>query len=367
MINVLHILGSADFGGMSSVILNYYKHIDRQKIRFDIALTTDSFGIDGEVLKKLGANFYWITKKSVNREKYKKQLIQILRNKHYDVIHVHENETSFYALHIAKVMGVRIRIAHAHTSAPYVGFKQELRRIVGCFLNYHYSTTAIACGKLAAERVFGKWNSKKNKCVILPNSVEVEKYNFDKTMRNKIRESLNLEKKYVIGLVGRISREKNYQFAIELTKRLKKYIDNVTLLCIGDGEEMSAIKEMVKNNHVEESVILLGKKSDVRNYYNAFDVQIMPSLHEGFPVAAIEGLCSGLKILMSDTITKEFSACGNCIYLPLNDIDKWIAEILFIYRTEKRESDKHVYEWINSKFNIDKTKSLLEDIYMGIR
>ena len=81
MIKVLHILSSVDFGGMSSVVVNYYKHIDRDKIQFDIALTTDSFGKDGETLKELGANFYRIPMKSENRREYKKQLSELLKKK----------------------------------------------------------------------------------------------------------------------------------------------------------------------------------------------------------------------------------------------------------------------------------------------
>ena len=276
---------------------------------------------------------------------------------------MHENETSFFALQIAKNRGVKRRIVHAHTSSPYINIRSEIRRMIGCVLNYHYSTTAIACGELAAKRVFGTINYKRKKCVILPNAIEIERFKFNDGRRIEIRKALNLQDKYVVGMVGRFSCEKNYAFAIELTKKLKNNIENIILVCIGDGDEMSNIRQLVKLYSLEDKVLFLGKKSNIQDYYQAFDVQIMPSFHEGFPVAAVEGLCSGLKVIMSDTITPEFSVYENCVYLPINDIEKWEKEIINISCHDKRNSGEVIYNQLKTKLDIGNTKNILEQIY----
>ena len=143
MIRVLHIMAGADAGGISSVVYNYYSGIDREKIRFDIALTTDSFGINGKKLEELGCSFYRLPLKSKGIKQFKAELKSLLVNNQYDALHVHENETSYVALAVAKACGVEIRIAHSHTSSPYKGMRSEVKRLLGCWLNNKYATHQI--------------------------------------------------------------------------------------------------------------------------------------------------------------------------------------------------------------------------------
>ncbi len=46
-IRVLHIMSGAVLGGVSTVVLNYYQHIDRNKFKFDIAINTRQPGPNG--------------------------------------------------------------------------------------------------------------------------------------------------------------------------------------------------------------------------------------------------------------------------------------------------------------------------------
>lgn len=366
MIKVLHILSAVDFGGMSSVVVNYYSNINRQAIHFDIAVTTDSFGSDGNVLKGLGCNFYKLPMKSENLKGYEKGLERILKEGDYSAIHVHENETSFIALRVAKKCGVKCRVAHAHTSSPFLGLLPELRRIIGCFLNYHYCTVAMACGELAAKRVYGLLNYKKNKTVILPNAIQTDKFAFDIKKRDSFRSAHALKQKFAIGMIGRLSPEKNLLFGIRIMPEIKKLIPNAVLICAGDGPEAERMREFVKKNGLEEDVVFLGKIDDVDYFYQGIDLQLIPSFHEGFPVAAVEGLCSGLFVLMSSTITREFDKYTRCSYISIKKPKQWVDAIYKIYVSQnflERENRSSVL--IKSDMDISNTKRILEEVYMG--
>ena len=65
MIRVLHIMGCADAGGISAVVLNYYRFIDRTKIHFDIALTVPEAGQNAFALQELGAQIHFLPMKSL--------------------------------------------------------------------------------------------------------------------------------------------------------------------------------------------------------------------------------------------------------------------------------------------------------------
>lgn len=326
MYRVLHIMAGADAGGVSTVVLNYYRHLDRSKIQFDIALTGHKDGMNGRLLRELGADFYALPMKSKGMRAFEQALNEIFRKKHYDAIHVHENETSYVALRIAKKAGISRRIAHSHTSAPWVSVKEELKRLSGCVLNYHYATNVIGCGKLAGDRVFGKWNMKRPKAVILPNAIDTARFAFNEQIRSEVRAELALEGKFAVGMIGRLSPEKNHAYALNLMEKLHERMPEAVLLLVGNGEEEDSIRRQIRVRGMEEYVRLLGRRSDVARLYQGLDAVLLPSIHEGFPVAAVEAMASGVPVLLSDTITDELRF-GSARYLKLGDDERWLRTL----------------------------------------
>lgn len=361
MYRVLHIMAGADAGGISTVVLNYYKYIDRKKIHFDIAITTDMVGQNGKRLKELGCNIYFLPLKSKGINKFKKSLRELLNDEHFDAIHVHENETSYIALSVAKKIGIKKRIAHAHTTSPTDSLLGEIRRLSGCVLNDYYATNLIGCGKLAGERVFGKKNMKKRQNFILPNAIETEKFHFNSKVRENIRKELDVENKYVIGMVGRLDYQKNQDFILKIMDIIHNKNNNVVLLLVGNGPDEDKLKKVIEEKNMNNYVKLLGRRSDVEELYMGFDLFVMPSLSEGFPVAAVEAITSGLPTLLSNNITNELSFSKLIKYLPL-DSNEWINAIL---RCEinncREESKKNIKE---HHLDILDTSKILENIYL---
>lgn len=360
MFRVLHIMAGADAGGISTVVLNYYKYIDREKYHFDIALTTDMIGQNGMRLKELGAKIYFLPLKSERINLFKNELEKLLRKEQFDAVHVHENETSYVALMIAKKMGIKCRVAHAHTSAPFFSVKGEIRRLSGCILNYHYATRVIGCGELAGNRVFGRINMKRSKAMVLPNAIEIERFQFNEIIRKQMRSELGVSSNFVIGMVGRLGTPKNQLFVLDFIDEIYKMNPSVKLIIAGNGPDEEEIKRIIKEKKMETYIILLGRRADVEKLYQAFDIFIMPSTHEGFPVAAVEAMTSGLPVLLSDSITKELAFGEHVKYIPLNKT-KWIDEINKCCPIECRS--KSVDEIKHHGLDICDTTKMLESVY----
>ena len=302
MYNVLHVL-TGDDGGISAVVRDYYKYIDKNKIHFDIACITENEGNDIAVLKEMGAEIFHLPMKSLGFKEYTQRLKSILKCKKYNAIHVHESETSYFALKVAKKMGIKCRVAHSHTSVPNTSVKDEIRRLSGIVLNYHYATNVIGCGKLAGDRVFGKINMKRKKAVVLPNAIDIEKYSFDSNARSLIRHELGIKDEFVVGFIGRLAPQKNPLFCLKIMKELIDINKDAVLLMAGDGEYESDIRKYINDNQLQENVCLLGKRKDAERLYQAFDAFILPSLYEGFPLVVVEALASGLPVFISSNIT----------------------------------------------------------------
>ena len=362
MIKVLHIMGCSDAGGISTVVLNYYRFIDRTKIHFDIALTIPTVGQNGHALHDLGAKIHFLPLKSEGLGAFRKALEDLLLTGKYDAVHVHESETCYVALQVAKKLGVKCRIAHCHTTSPWEGIKGEIRRLSGCVLNYHYATRVIGCGQLAGERIFGKHNMKRPGAMVLPNAVETEKFAFNAQIRREVRQELGVEDKFVIGMVGRLADQKNYPFAVRVMDCLRQTMPDAVLVAAGNGPDEELIRGQIQVLGLEDRVMLLGRRSDVNRLYQGFDLFLMPSLYEGFPVAGVEALTSGLPVLLSDEITGELQVFSTVEYLSLDDVHIW-AEAVGRHRdcTDRAGMQQEV---IDRGLDIRNTAHLLEQVYM---
>ena len=362
MYKVLHILSGADGGGISNVVLNYYKNLDREKIQFDIAFLVNSEGYIADEFQKMGSEIFVLPLKSKSVKAYKQELEKILRRKQYDAIHIHENETSFVGLSVAKKMGIKQRIAHSHTSAPYVSLYGDIKRRIGCFLNYYFSSCVMACGVLAGDRIFGKRNMRKKKSIVLPNAIDLEKFKFNQEIRDVYRNELQITDKYVIGMVGRLAPEKNFLFGLKIVKKVHEKLPNAVFLIVGEGTEREEIETFIKINKMEEYVKLLGLREDVANLYQCFDVLIMPSIHEGFPLVAVEGIATGLYVLLSSKITSELECYTSVKYCSLDNLEDWVSEV--IKNSCNTERENKVKELIKTNLNIKNATEELERIYL---
>ena len=66
---------------------------------------------------------------------------------------------------------------------------------------------------------------------------------------------------------------------------------------IGFGELEKEIHARVQSYGITDRVIDLGRRDDIKQFYNAFDAFLLPSLYEGMPVVGIEAQCAGLPYL----------------------------------------------------------------------
>ena len=365
MIRVLHVINNADLGGISTMLLNYYKNINRDEIHFDFIYSVDEpLGYNGNKLKKLGAEFYYVPRKSLDLKSHVKGIRDVVNNGNYDAIHVHSNHTSYVALAVAKKCGIKIRVAHAHNAVKgWLGIKESVSRLVGILLINYYSTKCLACSEDAATYTFGSKSLKRNKTMIIHNAIDCKAFGFSETNRSAIRMEYGIGNEILVfGTVARMSYEKNIIYLLEVLKEIQKRT-RALLFLIGDGDERSKIEAKAYELNISQSVIFAGKHSDVYRYLSAFDVFVIPSLNEGFSIAGLEAGANGLPIVMSEAVPLELSFLPNTTYLPLEGEEKkWADTIIACKRLRMKKS---VLEVEQNGYDIRKTVKILEKVYIG--
>ncbi|MDW7998530.1 MAG: glycosyltransferase [Thermodesulfovibrio sp.] len=143
----------------------------------------------------------------------------------------------------------------------------------------------------------------KNKLGIDPMKVEVIPNGFSKNyiqIENKIflRRKLNLptEGKKILLNVAALVPIKGHKYLIEAMNIISKKRDDVICIIIGDGPMRSCLQKKIKENSLEEKVILLGFKphDEIPLWMDSADLFVLPSLNEGNPTVMFEALGAGL-------------------------------------------------------------------------
>jgi glycosyltransferase involved in cell wall biosynthesis len=173
----------------------------------------------------------------------------------------------------------------------------------------------LAVTKEAGDWLYGDIG---DRLVVIKNGADTEKFRFDTGVRRAARQSLNLEEKTVIGHVGRLVPVKNQRFLIDAFAAFhRKHRDSV-LLIAGDGELYNELLVYAAQIGLSESIRFLGFRNDIPALLQAFDVFVLPSLFEGFPLVLVEAQSAALPCIASESITKSVAATQYILFCPLD-------------------------------------------------
>lgn len=310
-------------GGIESVVMNYYRCIDKSKFQFDFIAPKGSTFPNKDEIEKLGGRIFVVPKYS-HPFAYIKAVRKIFRENNYKIVHCHMNTMGIFAMYAAYKEHIPIRILHNHSMINHFFSRSEFKRnilkyILRTFCKI-YPSHFCACSKAAGNWMYGK----NFNYTIFNNGINVDKFKFNPEIRESVRAELGLQDKLVVGHIGRFCPPKNHIFLVEIFNNLLSLHDNAVLLLIGEGELLDQVKLKVKQLNIEDKVIFLGKQNDTSKYYQAMDVFCLPSRYEGLPVVAVEAQCSGLPCLFSTYVSKESKILDSTEFLSYDDtLDKW--------------------------------------------
>ena len=348
---VIHVTGGVrnTISGVQSFIKNHIK-IDDEEFEYMVGESNgDShFPFNKYLDKKEIKRIVFPSLKVLNMVRYTRECKEFYENNRIDILHVHNPITAFIHNYYAKINGVKVRIYHNHSSQFSDTILKSIRNRFLVFLALRNATHLFSCGQLAGIKIFG------NKLFqIVPNAIDINKYKFSLKYKKEIREEFHLEEhQKVVGMIGILNRFKNQNFLIEIAKKLP----DVTFLFVGEGPDRLLLEE---NSKDLTNVILTGKREDAYKFYSAFDIFAFPSLYEGFPMVLIEAQCSGVNIIMNETIDSTTQVANDiCTALSL-DMNKWIDFIEKVQvKNAKREFDERLMI-----FDINENINNLKEIY----
>ena len=108
------------------------------------------------------------------------------------------------------------------------------------------------------------------------------------------------EKNQFLVAIGRLTKQKNFEFLINCFQKLTNSQPNLKLVILGDGEEMQNLKRLIHTKNLENNIFLLGHLQNVFNYLSRAKLFILSSLWEDPGWVLLEAAASNTLILSSD-------------------------------------------------------------------
>lgn len=329
-IRILHVLGTTQLGGAESRIMDLYRCMDRDRVQFDFLIHTEKEGFFDEEIRTLGGRIFRVPRfRLYNYFSYRREMRDFFKeHREFSAVQGHITSTASIYLPIAKKAGIPLTVAHARSAGVDKGMKGFLTRILRRNLSKR-TDVMFTCSGLAAVSVFGKKAAETGKVIFIPNAIDCQAFEYNKAVREKIREELGIAENYVIGHVGRFHYAKNHEYLLRVFAALcKREEEKYLLLLLGEGGGMESARQLAGELGISERVLFLGNRRNVCDYYQAMDYFVYPSRFEGLPGTVVEAQASGLRCLISDSICSEVMATELVHAMSIEDAPERWAEYL---------------------------------------
>lgn len=346
-----------NFEGITSVISNYAGAMDRSGMHLNFLAYPET---DPRLLEKFSrmGTVHTVPNRKKSVKAYIKALFKILKAG-FHTVHIHGNSgTMLIETLLARLMGARIVIVHAHNTTCNHPLINGLLKLPMKWL----ATDLMACSQAAGQWLYGK-----SRFTVLNNAIDVPNCKFDPVANENLRQELGLEGAFVVGHCGHFTQQKNHDFLIDVFAQIHSRAPEAKLLLISDGPNFEKIRQKVHGASLTDAVVFAGRRSDVNKLYSCMDVFVMPSLWEGLPLVMLEAQANGLPLLVSDCITQDAKCTDRTFYKALSDgPESWADTVLQIQQSHYDRSWDGVYKALSDHgFDIFAEANKLRNIYMG--
>ncbi len=364
-IRVLQVVVSMDVGGIETMLMNYYRNIDREKVQFDFLLHCKHKSYYEDEIEALGGKIYRVPSyHPKDLIKYKKALKAFFaEHTEYKVVHSHIKFYGLYVLKAAKKADVPMRIAHAHTASKFYKLNATLPFRIYTRSRFKYQYTHVyACSPEAAE-----FMAPGAEYTLVSNAIDVKRFVFNAEARTQMRQSLGIKPDtLLVGHVGRFAPEKNHCFILDVFSELLALYENSKLVLVGTGKLLEEAQEKAKALGISEKVIFAGLRRDVGELLAAMDVFILPSKIEGFPVSLVEAQSADLPCIVANTFSDTAIVTDRVKVLPLSEPASFWAKHIAEADTSlpRRDNGKLMVEaGLDIKSNVDKLQQVYLEAY----
>lgn len=281
------------------------------------------------------------------------------RNNNNIVVHSHLTWPFFYVVLAAMLLPVKLVFTEHSTSNRRRQFP-ILKHFERIFYNRYYKLFCVSKGVFKS---LAAWIGEQlaEKIIIIENGGRI--YDF------KPRENLSGRLPNLIS-IGSLSKKKGFETALRVVSKVRNKIASYTI--VGEGAERNRLEQLVRELEIEDKVKLIGWSDDVKTYLYQADLQLIPSVWEGFGLVAVEGMSTGLPVVASDVdgLREILNVRNPSVGLVKNyeNSDEWAEKIeaMIGLMETKANAMANASRKQSEKFSLDEMIAKYAEVYHAI-
>lgn len=361
-------------GGDTEFIRNIFRYSDHKKIVFDViphGHAKQFYALEDWM--SWGGRVFDITNDKGKISKIKTLRVFTEARANHDIVYF--NITALYR--IAPFLSAMSQhythiISHSHSGQIKADILRRFLHNTNRILVRSISERCFACSQDAGEYMYGsKFFDPQNnvKCSIIPNAINLERFAYSPLARMSVRSSLHINTSDTVFInVARFSPVKNQEYLVEIFSNLLNKISNSHLLLVGTGDNVytESVRKKIQKLKLQDRVLLMGSRTAVNDLLSASDAFLLPSEHEGLPLALVEAQANGLRVFTYSHIQRT-SALENDLVIAVDDNaspNKWVK---IIQSNLSYSRNSRVNELSEKGFNIQRLAKTMENFFLSLK
>jgi glycosyltransferase involved in cell wall biosynthesis len=286
------------------------------------------------------------------------RLKKILKDLNPNIIHVRSRVPAWLVYFANKSLKIKV-VSTVH------GFNS-----VGFYSSIMQKADAVICVSNSIKEYIQKhYQTPESKITVIPRGIDLELFNpknIDDIFIENFKKEFNLENKFIVSSVGRVTQLKDYETFIKAILIVKNELPNIVGLIVGgvrsDKEDyLNSLKKLIKELDLEDNIIFTGSQSRIEQIYALSDVVISSSKKpESFGRAVAEAICMNKPVIatnhggVKDIIIEN----ENGFFFEVGE-DKELAKNILKSRNLKFNG----YNYIYSNFSLENMLNKTIEVY----
>jgi len=365
--NILILLTASYGGGAERLILDQAKYYDKEKFNLHIITFREgNIENDFKVLKE--ARYLCLQAPKRFSFKTLSRLIKYINENKISLIHVHLMEPEIYTAPL-KILRPSLKIIVTKHNTDR--FKKKIHISILCkFLSFF--ADGIICVSKSTKDFSKKYELVNEKKVhVIYNGIDTRKFRRieNRKVINDFRRKFGLtDHDFVIGVVGRLTKQKGHIYLIEAACLLKNKIPNLKIVIVGEGELKETFEQEAKKKDLQNNLIFTGHVDEMDKLYPILDILCMPSLWEGLSIVLLEAMSAESLVIMSNLPNNKEVARENeeASYFEVGDYEELAEKILYYYNNPEAAErvKKNARKKIVDKFDYLENLKAIERLYL---
>ena len=301
----------AEIGGAQMSVLNLSRELKRRGMDVTVGFGEGEFLFDECRKHKIPTKRF----KSLSRSwsvgknlRFALELRRFLKENRFDVVHVNSSNALVGALSTFLLKG-RPRVVFTYRGLSFLGDSYKTPRVKKFFIRLLFRFLVLFVDREVFVSNENFQNAKRmglgKKGKVVYNGLPMMELSF--LEKNSAVDELELacgallKGKLIVGSIGRLAYQKNYEFLIKNWKEVKRIVPEAVCVVIGDGPDRGALERLIEKEGVGESFFLAGEYPHAGRLIKGFDVFVLPSRYEGLSITTLEALFAGVPMLISKT------------------------------------------------------------------